>query len=406
MRIAIYQPWVYLKSGLERTLLEIVRRSRHEWVIHTSHYDRGGTYPELADVPIVELPGVSVRRTYGTVLRGALRMATTRIDLGSYDALVISCEGLGDLLTLRNSRRPTLCLCHTPLRASFDPAYRQRLLNRAGPLRWPVLALDAGFRALDRFCWSRYDGVVAVSENVRQRIAAGQLYPPETVQVLHPGIDAGSIAVSAVAEPFFLVAGRIMWTKNVELAIEAFACARARLPAGYRLVVAGMVDAKSRGYFARLQARAEEVGGIRFVENPSDHAMRRLYERCAALLFTPFNEDWGMTPVEAMAAGKPVIAVDAGGPRESVVHGQTGYLAPDDPGAFAQWMVELAADPLLARRLGEAGAERAHLFTWDIFVNGIDAAAERVVAAGAMAAAEPQSAVAPISSVGWSRVRP
>jgi alpha-1,3/alpha-1,6-mannosyltransferase len=81
-----------------------------------------------------------------------------------------------------------------------------------------------------------------------------------------------------------------------------------------------------------------------------------------------------------MAAGKPVIAVDAGGPRESVVDGKTGYLEPDDPAAFARRMSELANDPSLVRKLGMAGAERAALFTWQAFVAGLDDAVERMVA--------------------------
>ena len=117
MRVALYHPWVYLKSGLERTLLEIHRRSRHEMRIYTSHYDRQGTYPELASTGVVELPRVSVRRSYLAVLGAAAQIARTRLDPSEFDALVISCDGLGDLLTLRNHDRPVLALTFTPLRA-------------------------------------------------------------------------------------------------------------------------------------------------------------------------------------------------------------------------------------------------------------------------------------------------
>jgi glycosyltransferase involved in cell wall biosynthesis len=141
-----------------------------------------------------------------------------------------------------------------------------------------------------------------------------------------------------------------------------------------------MVDAKSQDYYAGLRARAAEIGGVEFVVGPSDAEMRGLYERCTALLFTPFNEDWGLTPLEAMCAGKPVIAVDRGGPRETVEHGVTGFREPDQPARFADRMVELARDPALARRMGLAGAERARLFTWDAFVAGLDDMVERMVA--------------------------
>lgn len=380
MRVALYHPWVYLKSGLERTLLEILRRSRHDWTLYTSHYDPDGTYPELREIPIVELSRVSVRRTYGSVAQGALTLATSRLDPSEFDALVISCDGLGDLLNLRNTTKPSLCLCFTPLRATFDEEYRARLLERTGWKRPFALVAEMGFRIVDRLCWRRYSHVVAISDTVRDRIVTGGLYPRDRIEILRPGIDGARISPGPDFDPYFLVAGRIMWTKNVQLAIEAFAIARPNLPDGFMLKIAGMVDAKSASYFAELQSRAQEVGGIEFIIGPDDTGMRELYDHCSGLLFTAFNEDWGLVPVEAMAAGKPVIAVDAGGPRESVLDGITGYLEPNDPAAFARRMVSLAGDPALARKLGAAAAERAHLFTWQAFVAGLDDAVDRMVA--------------------------
>ena len=129
MKIALYYPWIYLKGGPERTILEMRRRSRHEWTIFTSHYDRAGTFPEFAQVGVVELPRVSVRRRYGTVLRAAARIVTTKLDLTGFDALVICCDGLGSLLNFRNAEKPIACLCFTPLRAVYDEEYRARHLT-------------------------------------------------------------------------------------------------------------------------------------------------------------------------------------------------------------------------------------------------------------------------------------
>lgn len=377
MRVAIYHPWIYVKSGLERTLLEIARRSRHEVTLYTSHYDRAGTYPELADCRVVEVGQVSVRRAYAPVLEAAWQIARLRLDPAKHDALVISCDGMGDLLTLQNRSRPLLALCFTPLRAVYDTEYRSRHLGRMGWKRPFALCFEAGWRVIDHLCWGRYDHVLAVSETVRARIVAGGLREAGRVEVLHPGIDTAHIASGSVSEPYFLVAGRVMWTKNIELALEAFALARPRLGPAWRLVIAGFVDAKSRDYAARLLARGAEIGGVELVESPSDRELRALYDRCTAFLFTPFNEDWGITPIEAMASGKPVIAVDRGGPRETVLDGETGFLVPDTPAAFADRMTLLAEDPALARRMGAAGPAQAARFGWDRFVAGFDDAVER-----------------------------
>src|SRR5215212_7963819 len=113
MRVALYHPWVYLKSGLERSLLELVRRSEHEWTIYTHHYDLEGTYPEFQEHSVVELsPSISVKRTYSDVIHASYRILQTRLPLENFDALVVSSEGVGDLIGFRNRDVPIIAFCH------------------------------------------------------------------------------------------------------------------------------------------------------------------------------------------------------------------------------------------------------------------------------------------------------
>ena len=100
--------------------------------------------------------------------------------------------------------------------------------------------------------------------------------------------------------------------------------------------------------------------------------MQDYYGRCAAVLFTAFNEDLGLTPMEAMARGKPVVAVNRGGPREVVEDRVTGYLVEPDADRFSEAMAELVADPARLRAMGRAGLERVKRFTWERFVADLD----------------------------------
>ncbi len=372
MRIALYHPWIYVKSGLERTILEIVRRSRHDWDIHTSHYDAQGTYPELRDYAIRETSRVSVRRNYGAVLAASARVASTRLDLEGVDALVVCCDGVGSFITLRNASVPVVNLCFTPLRAVYDLEYRKRHLARLGVRRGLGLLMEKGFSMIDRRLWRRYSHVVCISETVRERVARGRLCARDDMTVLYPGIDGARLAPSGRFEPFFFLPGRIMWTKNIELGIEAFLKFRQATGAGYRLYVAGMVDGKSQGYYERLRSIAAADDAISFHIAPTDAEMQDYYERCSAVLFTAFNEDLGLTPMEAMARGKPVIAVNRGGPREVVEHEVTGYLVEADSDSFAGAMGRLAANPQRLRAMGRAGLERVRRFTWERFVSDLD----------------------------------
>lgn len=384
MKVALYHPWIYLKSGLERTILEIARRSRHDWTLYTSHYDAEGTYPQLREHGVREVNRVSVQRSYGAVLGASWRIARTRLPLDGVQALVVCCDGVGSFVTLRNGSVPALNLCFTPLRAVYDSEYRLRHLGRQGARRWAALVLEQGYKAVDRWLWRRYRRVVCISEAVKQRAEAGGLLAGLPVEVCYPGIDAQSARASGRFEDFLFIPGRIMWTKNIELGVAAFLQYRKATGARTRLVVAGMVDGKSGEYFAGLQALAGEGHGVEFVLSPSDAQMRDYYDRCSAVLFTAFNEDLGLTPMEAMASGKPVIAVDRGGPREVVEHQVTGYLVPADANSFALAMELLLSDPQRLRRMGEAGLQRVRRFGWDHFVAQLDDSLDRMVGAAAM----------------------
>ncbi|MBY0588209.1 glycosyltransferase [bacterium] len=378
MKVSIYHPWIYVKSGLERTIVELVRRSRHDWRIYTSHYDAEGTYPALKDMGVVEIDRVSVKRSYGSVLSGARRMLSLRLPLETGEPLVVCCDGLGSLLNFRHKKNPLVSLCFTPLRAVYDLEYRKRHLAKHASKLPLALAMEQGYKFVDRRAWRHYDKIFAISQTVKDRIIAGGLDFGRDIEIAFPGIRTDQIVYLGERLPYFFLPGRIMWTKNIELGIASFQKFLAEGGKGFRLVIAGMVDEKSQPYFAKLRELAQQTPEIEFVQDPSDEAMEKLYRECYGVLFTAFNEDLGLTPLEGMAKGKPPIAVNRGGPTEIVAHEVTGLLADPEPAAFAKAMTRLANDRALADRFGQAGVERSKLFTWDKFVAQIDQAVEQL----------------------------
>jgi len=352
--------------------MEIKRRSRHDWQLFTGFYDAEGTYPELKAMQVTELNALSVERRYGTVIRAGISVATTRIPNDGFDALLVSCDGLGSFVNFANRGLPSACLCFTPLRAVYDSEYRVRHLSRNPAARALQAVAAAGYRRLDKRAWSRYRHVFCISNEVKRRVLEGGLCASERIEVAYPGIDSAQRQLSDRCESFFFLPGRIMWTKNIELAIDAFRRFRARVGTQFSLKIAGMVDNKSRGYYHALRQAAGDDPSIEFVLNPTDAEMRDYYSRCYAVLFTAFNEDLGITPMEAGAVGKPVIAVDRGGPREIVVNGETGLLVEPHAEHLCAAMSKLAADPEESRRLGLANFHRSKLYTWERFIGSID----------------------------------
>jgi D-inositol-3-phosphate glycosyltransferase len=119
----------------------------------------------------------------------------------------------------------------------------------------------------------------------------------------------------------------------------------------------------------RLQAIADEAGvgeHVTFVGRRGREQLRQFYGAADVFVTTPWYEPFGITPVEAMACGVPVVGANVGGIRSTVLDGLTGYLVPPkDPESLAERLAWLANDPTRGKQMGEAGRRRANtLFTW------------------------------------------
>lgn len=373
MKFALYQPWIYLHGGLERSILELVKSSRHEWVIYTGYYDPEGTFPEFANLDVRVIGQTTVKRSLFGVLKSALNVIKLKLPLAQdIDGLVVWCDGIGDLVTFRNNRLPIFNICSTPLRAAFDPVYEETATKGARIYKKFLYAcFKYTFRFVDRIAWKRFEGVVTTSSEVRNRIFAGGLADERQRQVMaHPGINWQPEVLNQVYEPLILVPGRIMWTKNIQQAIRSFL--RRPPPAPWRMVIAGYVDEKSKSYLADLMELARPSERIEFIAKPTDGELLDLYRRASFCLFTPLNEDWGIAPLESMAQGKAVIANARGGPLESIVHGRTGFLLDQDDEVWNATILRLISEPETVRLLGKQAHEHVKKYTWEKFRDTVD----------------------------------
>jgi len=162
--------------------------------------------------------------------------------------------------------------------------------------------------------------------------------------------------------------GRMVPRKGVDNVIEALGVLHRRYGVAARLCVVGG-DQRDGPELARLRGVAEQAGVMPFVEFAGRRDRQDLSKYyCASDVFvtTPWYEPFGITPVEAMACGRPVVGSDTGGIRSTIKDGKTGFLVPArDPEALAARLARLAHDSRLCRRMGQAGARRARrLFTW------------------------------------------
>ncbi|CAL8121514.1 unnamed protein product [Orchesella dallaii] len=191
----------------------------------------------------------------------------------------------------------------------------------------------------------------------------------------------------------FLSVNRFERKKNLGLAIRTLrklrTCVDSDQMKQVQLVLAGGYDSRledSVKYLEELKGIAAEEGvvdQVTFVLSPKDDIKVHLISKCHALLYTPSNEHFGIVPLEAMYMGKPVLAVDSGGPRETVVHEITGFLCPSNEIHFAAGMATLITEPGIKESMGVAGKARfMQKFSFEAFSKMWDDGVQKLVKEG------------------------
>ena len=362
MRLAVYHPWLKEKGGAERVVLEIAKRSSHEVVVYTLFYDPESTFEEFNDINVREMLDFSSR---GFVTKGiifAFGSALTKIP-DNYDILLVSESGLGCLKSLREEEQ-VFCYCHTPLRV-FLPEFMETYRKEFPVMLRPFYNLMKKFYSFwERKAWGKFKHVFANSKTTRDRILEKDLTSKDNISILNPGIDFRE-SKKGEYRNYFFYPSRFRRYKRQKLAIKAFKEADLE---EFKLILAG--SAQEEDYIKELKEMSGEKVEIK--TDVSEENWRELYANCYAVLFLPEKEDWGIVPVEAASYAKPVIAVNEGGPQESVINGETGFLVDSSISSVSQKIEELAKDREKAALLGNKGFERSKQYSWSNFIERLD----------------------------------
>jgi glycosyltransferase involved in cell wall biosynthesis len=305
--LVLAHDYLLVQRGAERTFAAMADIWPTAPIV-TLLYDEGGTGGHFAGRSITTSPLQRLGLTQHNFRAGLPLYSTAvrRLDTSRARALLSSSSAFA-----HGIRKPPgvvhVCYCHTPFRYAWHE--RETALREVpGPLR-PVLSLLLRrHRGFDRRAVGQVDRFLANSLFTRDRIRrywgrdATVVYPPVDVERFSPGEPAD----------YVLFVGELVRHKRPEAAIEAAMSAGRRI----KVVGGGRALAALRN---RYRGRAEFLGRV------TDEALARLYAEAAALV-VPGVEEFGIAGVEAQASGRPVIAIDAGGARETVVPGRTGLL--------------------------------------------------------------------------------
>ncbi len=229
----------------------------------------------------------------------------------------------------------------------------------------------------------RRAGFHAISESTRDDLIDRGI-AAERIEVIHPGVDASTFTpdpgIQRASPPSFLYVGRLKRYKGVETAVRALALARETRP-DVRLDIAG--DGDDRVRLEALTARLGLRDAVEFHGFVSEAEKIRLFRSALANVFPSPKEGWGITVMEAAACGTPSLASDSPGLRDSVRDGITGFLVTHgDVHALARRMVDLASDPALVTRMGQAAQAVAETMSWEQTAERTERHLEGLIRAG------------------------
>jgi glycosyltransferase involved in cell wall biosynthesis len=317
-------------GGGERTTIELLRRlgRRHEVTLWAGGYAPERTFSGLRDFPRVDLAG--------------WQWLTARPHA---DAIISHSFG-ARLLALHHPR--VIAYLHTLRSAYLHGSWRPDLVAR---------------RSLDRLAVRRAATLLANSTFTATRAA---LRYGRASEVLALGVEERLLALPEHVGNYALYVGRLAPEKGLDRLLSWMA------PVPYTLVLVGDGDPAyvahlRRSGGARVQLRGPLTGA----------ALEEIYTGCRFLVFTPYQEEFGLAVLEAMAAGKPVLAVAEGGLPELVHNGESGFLA-DDAAQFVAATERLLSSDELCQALGREGRRRARAYSWDRFAASIELLCEQL----------------------------
>jgi glycosyltransferase involved in cell wall biosynthesis len=343
MKVALVHDYLREFGGAER-VLKVLAEMYPEAPIYTAFSVKGSTAEsEFRGCEIHEswlAPLLKIGKLYSP-LRFLSPLIWGTMDLTSYDLVIVSCSWYITRGFKVDKKTKVVAYCHTPPRWLYGYETSINLQKY-----WPVrvyAAIVGHFMRIYDFSTAQkpkrnvklktqnskpirgVDYFIANSENVKKRI--GKFYRRDSV-VIYPPVEVEKIKqvtshqsqVTSKHKKYFLIASRLVGAKGIESAIKAF---QSDTLSGYKIKIVGEKYGYSTIY---SQVTSHQSPNIEFLGRVSDEELWQLYAHAQGFLALARDEDFGMTVVEAQAAGTPVIAFNGGGFRESIVDGETGIL--------------------------------------------------------------------------------
>jgi len=308
MKIALIHDYLIQDGGAER-VLRVLQDIWPKAPTFALLYDRNRAHPAFRnrDIRTSFLQSLPFATKCYQWLLPLMPAAVERLDLSDFDVVLSSSSAFAKgVLTKPGTLH--IAYCHTPTRYLWnDTVSYVNELRVPRPVRETLPLFLPTLRLWDRLSADRADFMVANSKTVQERI---RKYYRRESDLIHPPVDVADYAISPRVDNYYLAGGRLVSYKRFDLVVAAFN----KLGIPLKIFGDGPEEAK-------LRAMAKP--NIEFLGRVAEKDKAELYSRAIAFLH-PQEEDFGITAIEAMASGRPVIAFPRGGALETVIPGVTG----------------------------------------------------------------------------------
>ncbi len=368
MKLILLQPYLNLRGGVERVILKVAQH--YGASIYTLEYDKDATFSEFSDID-VRLIGKDIPLSDKLPYRASqgFRYGYNFYNMKIKEDYDVLNPHISPSEWIRNKNERVLWYCHTPPREVYD-LYETRMQNRSYKDKLIYAALVGTYKVIAKGITKKIEEVATNSRTTNERI---KKYYGRDATVINPGIDYESFH-NAGDSKYFLYPSRIVVNKRQEYVINAFSqFVKRTKDMKHKLVIAGTLskDPEHQKYFEKLKTMSKGLNVV-FKTNINDKQLRNLYSSSTAVLFSAINEDYGFIPIESMASSKPIISVNEGGPRETIINNKTGFLT-NSPSEMAEKMAILAGDKRLAESMGKEGRKLVEKnYSWGAFFERLD----------------------------------
>lgn len=371
-KIALIHEMFVKMGGAERVIQSLLKI-----------FPQADIYTLLADKKVVEknFPGRDIKTSRlqkfvdwkipRQLLVSKMPRAIEDFDFGDYDLVISSSSSFAHGIIVP-STVAHICYVHAPMRYGWDYTH-EYVREKAGKNFFKKFCIEKILHTLriwDYTAAARPDILLANSKTTQKRI---QKFWRCDSQVVFPPVDTEKFSIQKdnKNENYFLIVSALEPFKSIEIAVRAFINTPEK-----KLIIIG--DGSQKEFLEKI---SESAANIQFLGRKSDSVVQKYMEECTALIF-PGLEDFGITPVEAMACGKPVICYGKGGVTESVIDGQTGIFFPELTGESLQKALEKFSTeekkfstPAVQKKI----RARAEKFSEAIFARKITDAVENII---------------------------